>query len=94
VARKNTRARLAQVKVRLPELLRRELDREAARNEHSMNAEIVKRLQESFRAIDQTSLIAKAVLDGLDDAVVDKIEHILNEWRRDDYLADQDPDEV
>jgi Arc-like DNA binding domain len=90
VARKFTRHRLAQVKVRLPELLRRELEREAARNEHSMNAEIVKRLHESFRVLDQTMLIANAVLTGLDDAVVEKIEDILKQRLRDDYFANMD----
>jgi plasmid stability protein len=40
---------------RLPEALCRRLEREAAREGRSMNAEIIHRLQQSFEASNQTS---------------------------------------
>jgi Arc-like DNA binding domain len=64
----------AQVKVRLPEALRFSLEREASSHGHSMNTEIVRRLRESFLAQDeQTTLIAKTLLAGLDDFIVEKM---------------------
>jgi hypothetical protein len=84
--------RLAQVKVRLPEVLRRELEREAEREGRSMNTEIVVRLHQSFRKTDQATQIAEALLKGLDADVVAKIDDILNEWRHDDY--NHEPDEL
>src|SRR5271168_974318 len=92
LVRKHIRARVAQVKIRLPELLRRDLEHEAARKGLSMNAEIIKRLDESFRVLDQTKLIAKAVLSGLDDAVVDAIERELMRMKRDAYEAEAQDD--
>jgi plasmid stability protein len=46
---------LRAVMTRLPEALCRRLEREAAREGRSMNAEIIHRLQQSFRASDQAS---------------------------------------
>jgi hypothetical protein len=68
-----TRARLAQLKVRLPESVRKELEHAAAHNGRSMNAEIVQRLAQPFRELDPTNLIADAVLNGLSAAVVASI---------------------
>jgi Arc-like DNA binding domain len=88
------RDHVAQIKVRLPEVLRRHLEREAARNGRSMNAEIIKRLSESFRVLDQTKLIAKAVLDGLDDAIVyEMVDMFMREQAAED-LADSQREEA
>jgi Arc-like DNA binding dprotein len=68
--------RLAQVKVRLPEPLRRDLERAAAASGHSMNVEIVRRLFGSFtqELADKTSkLIATALLKELDEATLAEI---------------------
>jgi hypothetical protein len=46
VARKPTD--IVQLKLRFPESLRRQLEREAARNHRSMNTEIIHRLEESI----------------------------------------------
>jgi plasmid stability protein len=46
---------LRPVMTRLPETLCRRLEREAAREGRSMNAEIIHRLQRSFQASDQGS---------------------------------------
>jgi hypothetical protein len=68
------KSRQAQVKVRLPEALRYSLESEASSRGHSMNTEIVRRLRESFLAQDeQTTLIAKTLLAGLDDFIVGKM---------------------
>jgi hypothetical protein len=50
-----------QLKLRFSEALRRRLEREAARNNRSMNTEIIHRLEESFRQHE----IDQAVLDGI-----------------------------
>jgi len=73
MARKDSKPRLTQVKVRLPEALRQHLEREAAGGGRSMNAEIIKRLGESLRVPDPTTLIAEAVYKGLDDFVLEKV---------------------
>jgi hypothetical protein len=52
---------LRPVMTRIPEGLRRRLEREANRHRTSMNAEIVKRLQESFDIPDQAGAIASDV---------------------------------
>jgi Arc-like DNA binding domain len=88
MARKDSKPRLAQVKIRLPELLRRHLEREAARGGRSMNAEIIKRLGESLRVPDQTALVAEAVYKGLDDFVLEKVVEMYLRSRAEDDLAD------
>jgi Arc-like DNA binding domain len=45
---------------RIPEGLRRRLEREAELNRRSMNAEIVHRLEESFQREDQEKMIRRA----------------------------------
>ena len=90
MARKRRRARDAtvQLKVRLPESLRRWLERDAARNQRSMNSEIVDRLRRSFQSDeDKTTLIARAIIDTYP-GIADRIEEIFVEDRRDDFLAD------
>ena len=82
------RSRQAQLKVRLPESLRFSLEREAASRGHSMNAEIVRRLHESFLARQKTTrLIAETLLQGLDPEIVDEIEQTLNQSHAEDAMA-------
>ena len=52
---------LRPVMTRLPETLCRRLEREAAREGRSMNAEIIHRLQQSFQASDQDSGLEERV---------------------------------
>jgi Arc-like DNA binding dprotein len=52
---------LRPVMTRIPEALRRRLEREAEQNRRSMNAEIIRRLEDSFRRQDQQELIAETV---------------------------------
>jgi hypothetical protein len=86
----------AQLKVRLPEPLRFSLEKEAASRGHSMNTEIVRRLSESFLARDQaTTIIAKTLLEGLDDYIVNEMVDTVNRQRAEDDLANEmldDPD--
>jgi hypothetical protein len=55
VARKETELR--PLMTRIPERLRRQLERAADQNRRSMNAEIVHRLEESFQRVDTEKLI-------------------------------------
>jgi len=55
MARKATELR--PVMTRIPERLRRRLEKEAARNDRSMNSEIVRRLEQSFEREDQEAVI-------------------------------------
>jgi|SRR5215831_4475686 len=57
---------LRPVMTRIPERLRRRLEREAKWHRRSMNAEIVHRLQESFDIPDQASAIASDITSELD----------------------------
>jgi hypothetical protein len=52
---------LRPVMTRIPEGLRRRLEREAEQNRRSMNAEIVHRLMQSFERQDRADLIAATV---------------------------------
>jgi plasmid stability protein len=49
-----------QLKLRFPEKLRQRIESAAARNKHSMNAEIVHRLEQSFQKDDAPSLAEAA----------------------------------
>ena len=69
---------LRPVMTRSPEGLRRRLEREAKWHRTSMNAEIVKRLQESFDIPDQASEIVSDVSSEIDSALSD-VFHSLNE---------------
>jgi hypothetical protein len=54
-----------------------------------MNAEIVRRLRESFLAKDKTTtLIAKALLSGLDDAVTGEMVELYMRDRAEEEMAD------
>jgi flagellar motor switch protein FliG len=52
-------ADLVPLMLRLPEDLRRRIEREATRNQRSLNAEVVRRLEDSFRSEDSAQLIDK-----------------------------------
>jgi hypothetical protein len=85
---------VAQIKVRLPEPLRRALEQAAKTNGQSMNVEMVQRLNASFQKIDAHKLIAAALLDGgLDDAVVDEMVDTVVRIRREEALADDQREE-
>ena len=83
------KSRQAQLKVRFPEALRYGLEGEASSRGHSMNTEIVRRLHESFLAQDETTtLIAKTLLAGLDDGIVNEMVEIFNRDRAEEEMAD------
>jgi hypothetical protein len=60
-----------QLKLRFDEKLRRRLEREAAQNARSMNAEIIQRLEQSFQQQDQKEFI-KTVTQASATAAVDQ----------------------
>jgi len=62
---------LRPVMTRIPEGLRRRLEREAKWHRTSMNAEIIKRLQESFDIPDQIHSIVEGVSSDLDSDLSD-----------------------
>jgi Arc-like DNA binding domain len=59
MARKLTNT--VQLNLRFSEALRRRLEREADRNDRSMNAEIIHRLEQSFRAPELTDAVVVAL---------------------------------
>jgi hypothetical protein len=74
--RKESRwSRRAQLKIRLPESVRLNLEREARRADRSMNAEAVWRLSESVSGDkDPYAIAAEAIMNGLDERIVKIIE--------------------
>jgi Arc-like DNA binding domain len=76
MAKRRRRSGRAQLKVRLPEPLRREIEGAAAQRGHSMNTEIVERLLVFDKTRDAKKLVAQALLDTLDDEI---IRHIVAE---------------
>jgi len=65
---------ISQLKVRLPERLRRNIESEAATHDRSMNAEIVSRLERSFQKDeDRLQEVAEVLLAGLDRALVERM---------------------
>jgi hypothetical protein len=81
---------LVQVKLRIPEDLKKQLDREAQkRDDLSLSAEIADRLRKSFDkgTARQTAL---AILEVLEDHGLD-IAALVDQRRRDDWEADRDP---
>ena len=50
-----------QLKLRFSEALRRRLDREAKRQEHSLNGEIIHRLEQSFRKAENADLLGSTL---------------------------------
>jgi plasmid stability protein len=72
------KSRKAQLKIRLPERIRLNLEIEARRAGRSLNAEVVWRLSESIAGNkDPYSLAAEAILNGLDERVVTIIEDMI-----------------
>jgi hypothetical protein len=53
---------------RLPESLRRRLERAAAQNKRSMNTEIIHRLEQSLQQVDQQELAVQAATTALERA--------------------------
>jgi plasmid stability protein len=85
------------INVRLPEPLRVTLEIEARSHKHSLNAEIVQRLRESVLARDEPPrIIAKALLSGLDGAIVQEmLDIVMRDHARDElvYMAQDALDE-
>jgi hypothetical protein len=80
---------MVQVKLRIPEDLKRQLDREAQkRDDLSLSAEIADRLRKSF---DETARhTALAILEVLEEHGLN-LEALVDKRRRDDWEADRDP---
>lgn len=71
-----------QLKLRFPEKLRLRIELAADRNQRSMNAEIIHRLEQSFQKDDQDArvdLVVTAAATAAATAVVDKL--IVSDWR-------------
>jgi hypothetical protein len=64
---------------RLPESLRHRLEKAAASNDRSMNAEIIHRLEGSFQRVDQEKLIQKTATSTVDQAL-SRIDGALAIW--------------
>lgn len=75
-----------QLKVRLPEWLRRQLERAAGAHNWSMNSEIVDRLGNSFVKGEGTAELARAVISAHPD-VANTIWEILQEDYEDELMA-------
>ena len=74
---KGARDKKVQLKVRLSDRLRYQLERSAERAGHSMNQEIVSRLFRSFRSNDNSSLLlARAIFDQHPD-VAHRVAHLV-----------------
>jgi hypothetical protein len=61
----------AQIKIRLPDALRRDLEREARNNGRTLNGEIVYRLTEPFVQADRQAVAKAAANQALDEFVKD-----------------------
>jgi hypothetical protein len=83
VHKRKRRQGRAQLKVRLPEDLRREIEHAAARANHSMNTEIVRRLTLFSQSSDPTKHAARALVQGLDDRIVS---HMVEEIRQPELI--------
>jgi predicted HicB family RNase H-like nuclease len=75
---------IAQMKLRIPGEVRLRLEREAARNDHSMNREIVQRLgwsfqEDAYRRGDIAAQTAEMIVRGLDEAVIERLKEHFEE---------------
>ena len=61
---------LAQIKIRLPVKLRRALEREAAKNDRTLNGEIVYRLSEPIAVMEGTQQVIKKLTDRFIERVI------------------------
>ena len=85
------RKSLVQVKLRIPEDLKRQLDREAQkRDDLSLSAEIADRLKKSFETEEAGRRTALAILEILEEHGIN-LQALVDQRRRDDWEADQDP---
>jgi hypothetical protein len=80
---------IAQLKLRLPESLRRQIESAARISGHSMNTEIVRRLGDSFRNYDTTHRLAVALLNDLDSKIVNEMVEIVLYDREEADKADK-----
>jgi hypothetical protein len=87
------RKTLVQVKLRIPEELKRQLDQEAKkRDDLSLSAEIADRLRKSFETDKQAARqTALAILEILEEHGLD-LEAVVDQRRRDDYEMDRRDD--
>jgi hypothetical protein len=85
----------AQIKIRLPEKLRRTLEREAAKNDRTLNGEIVYRLTEPIAVMETTERAASAILDRVSEQL-EQISRRIDKARResDDYMAQKGETEL
>jgi hypothetical protein len=82
---------LVQVKLRIPEELKKQLDREAQkRDDLSLSAEIADRLTKSFDK-ETARKTAIAILEVLEEHGLD-LEALVNQRKRDDWETDRDPE--
>jgi hypothetical protein len=84
-----------QLKLRFDERLRRRIAKEAERNNRSMNAEIIHRLEESFRQEDTNELVSRAAREAVEYATSLADLHLPREEREaraKKRLAGIDPD--
>jgi hypothetical protein len=88
--------RQVQLKVRLPETLRRVLEDEARSHEYSMNREIVKRLTDSFLRREEPvpKVVARALLNSLDGDVVKEMMKLVQEQRAREQVVERAIDEA
>ena len=56
---------LPQIKIRLPQKLRRDLERDAAKNGRTLNGEIVYRLSEPYAVIEATKQVTRDIRNEL-----------------------------
>jgi hypothetical protein len=86
------RKSLVQVKLRIPEDLKRQLDREAQkRDDLSLSAEIADRLRKSIEADKETARrTALAILEVLEEHGLN-LEAVVDQRRHDDWEGDKDP---
>jgi hypothetical protein len=84
---------LVQVKLRIPEDLKRQLDKEAQkRDDLSISGEIADRLRRSFESGKETARqTALAILEVLVEHGLD-LEALVDQRRRDDWQANRDPE--
>jgi rRNA-processing protein FCF1 len=86
------RKSLIQVKLRIPEDLKRQLDREAQkRDDLSLSAEIADRLRKSFETEEEARRAALAILEVLEEHGLD-LEKLAKQRMHDDWQADRDPE--
>jgi Arc-like DNA binding domain len=71
---------LRPVMTRIPEGLRRRLEREADQNRRSMNAEIIHRLEESFQREDQGELIRRTAREVVKATAGEAVQMTLSKW--------------